>query len=613
MNGNAFSEGVDAMIVTTIDLLNYLRCRRYAALDTRMQARQMNGILIDDKFSSLKFLAASSRAGTALDDEDSLDAEQKKQFHQDTVTKAVNTMKRIAKKKIETLAPELFLAASQKVSADFTADVTLSIRLDFLGSYSDTLATFTVIPATDREWILWKYQLGKERNPFFVKNEQKDLYQVASVPAGSLRNNFSERLAKLADRRNDLGRYVYDLAFKAFTMKKLYPNQTIRSFLVLLNHQFILGDPPLTDEQSDLVTLFDLTPVVSEAQQTIEVDLYRMLNHVHLNDDSPCPLVKNECLRGTAFECQFADYCFSHIPKENSIFSYIMQHLGFAEGPAKTDLVHDTYELLNSGIVGMLDVPISWLQREKNLMQRYCVENDYTFVNKPKVKALLETLRYPLYYLDFEAFPAILPRFRGESPYSQSVFQFSVFVETKAGSLDPTEAATHHEYLAPDEGDHRKDLIGALLEAIPPGDTPIIVYNQTFEKNRLEEMALLFPEYAARLHELQERLFDLLRVLKTDYDFFVARGFSKTVADSYNFYHPRQSGSYSLKKVLPAFDSKGYSGMPIADGMTAYQQFARMPEMDPGERQVARKNLLAYCKQDTWAMAVILHGLEKRL
>jgi nucleoid-associated protein YejK len=47
--------------------------------------------------------------------------------------------------------------------------------------------------------------------------------------------------------------------------------------------------------------------------------------------------------------------------------------------------------------------------------------------------------------------------------------------------------------------------------------------------------------------------------------------------------------------------------------MTAYQQFARMSEMEPEERQKTREQLLAYCKQDTWAMAVILHGLEKRL
>jgi hypothetical protein len=525
MNGNAFSEGVDAMIVTTIDLLNYLRCRRFAALDTRMQARQTDRIRMDEKYSSLKYLAASSRAVSALEEEDPTDAEQKKQFHQDTVAKAVYQMKAVAQKKIQAIAPELLLSLSQKVSTDFAPDITLSARLDFLGSYSDTLATFTVIPATDREWIQWKYHLGKERKSFFVKNEQRDLYQVAPVPGGSQKTNFNERMTKLADRRHELGRYVYDLTYKSFILRKLYPNQTIRSFLILLNHGFVLGDQSLSEEDTDLVSLFDLTPVVNEAQSAIEVDLYRMVNHIHLNDDSPCPLVKNECQRGTPFECPFADYCFSHIPKENSVFSYFMHHLGFAEGPAKTDPVHDTYELVNSGVVGMLDVPISWLQREKNLMQRYCVENEYTFVNKSKIKALVETLRYPLYYLDFEAYPAILPRFRGESPYSQSVFQFSVFVDEQPGKLDPRNPATHFEYLAPDGEDHREELILALLNAIPPGDTPIVVYNQTFEKNRLEELAWLFPVHAARIRELQGRLFDLLRVLKTDYDFYVPVGF----------------------------------------------------------------------------------------
>lgn len=601
------------MVVTTIDLLNYLRCRRYAALDTLLQARQSAGIPPEDKYSALKILFARDPSSSSLEEEDPENLRQKQQMHHELTGKAVYGMRMAAEPRIRALFPEMLLAKTQKVALPFGEDVVLSVRLDFLGSYSDSLFAFVILPVSDRDLIHSKFNVGKVKIPFFVKNEQ-GVYSHDRPSASSLsRGNFEERLARMTDRRNDTGRMFYDLAFKDFVLHRSYPDQTVRTFLVLLNADYVLPDSPSADPDPSLVSLFETTPFVEKGRETIEVDLYRMLNHIRLNDDSPCPLVKNECQRGGSFECQFADYCFQHVPRDNSVFAYFQQHLGFAEGPSKTDPVHDTYDLVNEGRVGMLDVPISWLQREKNLMQRYCVENDYTFVNKPKIKALLETLRYPLYYLDFEAYPSILPRFRGESPYSQSVFQFSVFVENAPGSLDPANPSTHREFLVRDGEDHREELVVSLLSAIPPGDTPIVVYNQTFEKNRLLELAALFPRHSARLEELAGRLFDLLHVLKTDFDFYVSRGFSREVADSYNFYDPRMSGSYSLKKVLPVFDGKGYSGMPIGDGMTAYLQYARFPGMERAEREKTARDLLAYCGQDTWSMAVILHGLQNLL
>ncbi|MCK7488464.1 MAG: DUF2779 domain-containing protein [Bacillus subtilis] len=233
--------------------------------------------------------------------------------------------------------------------------------------------------------------------------------------------------------------------------------------------------------------------------------------------------------------------------------------MGFREGPSKKDAFHETYDLINEGVVDMLDVPISWLSREKNLMQRYCIENNYVFVNKKKIKLMFDTLKYPLYYLDFEANPAMLPKFAGEKPYTQSVFQFSIHIEPTKEKVAIDDPKAHREYLITDKGDQRRALVQALLEAIPEGDSSIIVYNKTFEKNRLLELAQLFPEFRTRLRELEGRLFDLLKVVKNDPRFFLDRGFLKAEAESYNFYHPELSGSYSLKKVLPVFAKDAYA------------------------------------------------------
>ena len=44
---------------------------------------------------------------------------------------------------------------------------------------------------------------------------------------------------------------------------------------------------------------------------------------------------------------------------------------------------------------------------------------------KNKIIDGLKQLKYPIYHLDFETFPCPLPRYSGEKPYTQSVFQFS--------------------------------------------------------------------------------------------------------------------------------------------------------------------------------------------
>ena len=86
-------------------------------------------------------------------------------------------------------------------------------------------------------------------------------------------------------------------------------------------------------------------------------------------------------------------------------------------------------ELVNEKIYSMQDVPYEWLTRKINIIQRNCVDTHEIFINKNKIIDGLNTLKYPIYHLDFESFPCPLPRYKGENPYIQSVFQFSLHVE----------------------------------------------------------------------------------------------------------------------------------------------------------------------------------------
>jgi len=235
-------------------------------------------------------------------------------------------------------------------------------------------------------------------------------------------------------------------------------------------------------------------------------------------------------------------------------------------------------------------------------MQRYCVENDYTYVNVKKITAYLTKLSYPLFYLDFEAYPSPVPRFSGETPYSQSVFQYSLHIQA-----DPTaKLILHEEFLATDQKDHRRELVEKLCKDIPKGSSSIVVYNMAYEKQRLQELQVFFPEYKERLEEMESRLFDLMKLLKNDSQFFLDRAYSQEEAETYNFYHPKQNGSYSIKKILKAFGDDTYEKMRVQNGVMAYKLYLELENLTKEAKTDAIKALKKYCEQDTDSMVFIL-------
>jgi hypothetical protein len=207
----------------------------------------------------------------------------------------------------------------------------------------------------------------------------------------------------------------------------------------------------------------------------------------------------------------------------------------------------------------------------------------------PALVAELDSLHYPLYFMDFETvFPA-LPLFAGLRPYDQLPFQWSVHVLREPGA-EPE----HHEFLATDTNDPRRDFISSLC-AVMGEIGNIVVYNATFEKLRLSELGASLPEFAGRIKSIQGRLWDLLPVMRK------------------HVYHPAFAGSYSLKDVLPALvPDMTYEGMLVAGGQDAgiaWESLVR-GTLDQSERDKIRKALLDYCGQDTLAMVRLLERLR---
>ncbi|MDL2292300.1 DUF2779 domain-containing protein [Acholeplasma sp. OttesenSCG-928-E16] len=414
---------------------------------------------------------------------------------------------------------------------------------------------------------------------------------------------------KLFDRFSDIGRYIYDLAYQ----RKIFElgtktSKEVKYYLGVLNCDYIYdgnvddNNIPIYDE--DIIKLIDLTALTKEYMKILDHDIALVNSYLDEMDANPDHIkIGKYCQRKDLKECNFYPYCSKRIkkvPEKNSIFTYLGSHFGFNG--------NERYEMINDGLVNMVDVPDEWLVRRNNVIQKEVVLSKKIYIDKEKIKKGIEALRFPLYHLDFESFPCPLPRLKGEKPYTQSLFQFSIHVEETPFSCDKEK--DNYSFLAKNDSDPRRELVEKMIEIIKPDSGHVIVYNQSFEKTRIKELAILYPEYKERLEDINDRIFDLMHLLRGNKKFFSNLGFSEE--DSIiKYYHEDLNGSYSIKKVLPIFTDLTYQGMAVGNGTEALATYANFPLMDQETFNKAYNDLLEYCKQDTWAMVEILWGLRR--
>ena len=199
-------------------------------------------------------------------------------------------------------------------------------------------------------------------------------------------------------------------------------------------------------------------------------------------------------------------------------------------------------------------------------------------------------LRHPRYYLDFETIGLAVPRWPGTRPYQQVPFQWSLHVEDAGGGL------VHREFLDL-SGEFPARAAAEALLAATRETGPGFMYTP-FEKTVLRGMMESCPDLRSRLEALVGRLVDLAPIARRHY------------------YHPAMRGSWSLKKLLPTIAPElDYAGLAgIRDGSSAQQAYAEAvaPAASAERREEIRRDLLAYCRQDTLAMVGIARFLEGR-
>lgn len=365
--------------------------------------------------------------------------------------------------------------------------------------------------------------------------------------------------------------YLDDVAFQVYILRHL-GYRVKKANIVYLNSEYVRhGDLEL----DKLFTIEDITELIKPREALVKDNITRILNNLNNKEEIEND-IDSYCFK--PYDCPFIEYCMKDLPKPNVFDIRRMK-------------ITDKLKLYKAGKISFEDLV------NENINEKYLQQIDYElndkddYINKENIEDFLNKLSYPLYFLDFETYQQAIPLYDGVSPYMQIPFQYSLHY-INDNTLE------HTEFLGEEGTDPRRKLALSLISDIKP-DTCVLAYNMSFEKGVIKNLAKMYPDLSKALMNIHDNIVDLM-------------------VPFYNrdYYTKDMKGSYSIKYVLPALfpddPSLNYHNLKlIHNGSEAMNAFNTLTDYDDEQRKIIRKNLLEYCKLDTFAMVKIWQKLNE--
>lgn len=202
----------------------------------------------------------------------------------------------------------------------------------------------------------------------------------------------------------------------------------------------------------------------------------------------------------------------------------------------------------------------------------------------PELKAFVDALAWPRYFLDFETIAFAIPIWAETRPYQALPFQWSCHIDDGDGDL------RHEEFLDLSGEPPMRAAAECLIEKLGT-EGPVLVYTP-YEKRVLRELGERYPELEPALAAIVERLVDLHPIAKQHY------------------YHPDMHGSWSIKAILPTIGAGvDYSALEeVRDGEAAQSAYLEAIHAGTGDerRETLRRALIDYCRLDTQALVELV-------
>lgn len=409
-------------------------------------------------------------------------------------------------------------------------------------------------------------------------NPEANAYDLYEIKMSSIDDEESED--NKPNKKREL-QFEYDLAFQTNVAKACGVTFN-KKYLVRLNKNYVRrGDLDF----SNLFEITDKTEILSDTfLSVVQTEMNNALVYLSQKEipkgNCPCYYSKGRSKHCTTFSISNPDvpeYSVHDLHKIGLSKKYLAELLG--EGILKIEDVPED-ERLKPKKPKKGEEP----SKPRRLNQVRAHKSQKIITDLEGIKMELNSLQFPLYFLDYETYPTAVPPFDGYHPYQHIVFQYSLHV------VRNNDSKPEHFECIELEGDPSEKIVKSLMEHI--GDTGSVVsWYKHFENSRNRELAELLPQHADFLNSIIDRTYDLMDIV-----------------DNQHYVHPSFRGSASIKKVQPvlatSFDYKKLGVKNGTDAIEAYRQISK-EEVVGKDADEKKKEMLEYCKYDTEVMYVI--------
>lgn len=326
----------------------------------------------------------------------------------------------------------------------------------------------------------------------------------------------------------------------------------------------------------DLFTIAEVTDEVLAAADGVRDQMNDLKTYLQMPEEDGC-----ECIyRGRNAQCTTFAYSNPEVP-EYSVHD--ISRIG-----ASKNLF---YDWIDRGIFKIEDIDNPEVLQGAKKAQYEAYMAKRPLIDQEAIRNALSALKFPIQFFDYEAYACAIPKFDGFGAYEQVPFQYSLHVLHEDGALE------HKEFLAKSSAEPIALPLIQRMRADFDERGSIISWYASFEQQRNNKLAELYPEHAEFLETINDRMFDLMSIFSNCY--YVDAAFR---------------GSCSIKHVLPVLVPElSYKALKIQKGDQAVERWERLIDSTtlPEAREQIARDLLEYCKLDTLAMVEIYRVLLK--
>lgn len=460
---------------------------------------------------------------------------------------------------------------------------------------------------------------------------------------------------------------IQDIAFQYFILKKLFPYFTLTASLMMPDKNKIVkvdNLPTLFSLQKDksgnfytvdfsgkiqelrnsnFLTEIDVTDIIVPMQNEIEASANNFISDLaSKNGITKFATPLNKSCRECEFRSDEIDSrdgfkeCWGKLAEvEPHVFDlYYMGTIGGTKEPLVNNLILENK-------VSLFDIPESALQKERGKRQKIQIDNTKSNSEwiSNELATIMKSLKYPLYYIDFEASVLAVPYHQGMRTYEKVAFQWSCHKIEKPG-----QEPIHFEWININNIFPNFEFAETLRNCIKEDGT--VLTWASYENTTLNDIRDQITKYGYKDIILSKWLEDIIKTKENP----KTRIVDMNDLTLKHYFHPLMKGKTSLKWVLPAvwqsdprlyeyeFSSKyykkdngrtlnPYETLPkidiaeqaevVTEGtgvMTAYQEMLYgLSKNNPEIKESWKNLLLQYCELDTASMVLVWKHWENIL